>query len=90
MCLNYELIRDDPKKPWRKKNINLKFSRMLTVFGTVLPIIAKPATTAAVPFAADFGTALFGFAVVEGRHLLFLAGPLGSAFGHCLDLKLSP
>lgn len=44
VCLNYELIRDDPKKPWRKKNINLKFSRMLTVFGTVLPIIAKPAT----------------------------------------------
>ena len=44
VCLNYELIRDDPKRPWRKKNINLKFSRMLTVFGTVLPIIAKPAT----------------------------------------------
>ena len=39
LCLNYELIRDDPGKPWRKKNINLKFSRMLTVFGTVLPLI---------------------------------------------------
>lgn len=45
MCLNYEIIRNNPDKPWRKKNINLKFSRMLTVFGTVLPIIAEPATT---------------------------------------------
>lgn len=43
LCLNYELIRDNPDKPWRKKNINLKFSRMLTVFGTILPLIAKPA-----------------------------------------------
>ena len=41
LCLNYELIRDNPDKPWRKKNINLKFSRMLTVFGTVLPLITK-------------------------------------------------
>lgn len=45
LCLNYERIRDDPAKPWRKKNINLKFSRMLTVFGTILPIVAKPVTT---------------------------------------------
>jgi len=51
VCLNYELIRDDPKKPWRKKNINLKFSRMLTVFGTVLPIVAKP--TAKIEFLID-------------------------------------
>ena len=42
LCLNYELIRDKPGRPWRKKNINLKFSRMLTVFGTVLPLIAEP------------------------------------------------
>lgn len=46
LCLNYELIRDDRTKPWRKKNINLKFSRMLTVFGTILPIVAKPVSTA--------------------------------------------
>ena len=39
LCLNYEQTRGNPDKPWRKKNINLKFSRMLTVFGTVLPII---------------------------------------------------
>lgn len=42
VCLNYELIRDDAGRPWRKKNINLKFSRMLTAFGTVLPLIAGP------------------------------------------------
>lgn len=42
LCLNYERIRNDNGKPWRKKNINLKFSRMLTVFGTVLPLIALP------------------------------------------------
>lgn len=41
LCLNYELTRNNPGRPWRKKNINLKFSRMLTVFGTVLPIITK-------------------------------------------------
>lgn len=47
LCLNYELIRDNPNRPWRKKNINLKFSRMLTVFSTVLPIIAEPASSQA-------------------------------------------
>jgi len=41
LCLNYEIIRDEPNKPWRKKNINLKFSRMLTIFGTVLPLITR-------------------------------------------------
>lgn len=39
LCLNYELIRDHPEESWEKKNINLKFSRMLTVFGTVLPLV---------------------------------------------------
>lgn len=42
LCLNYERTRNDPDKPWRKKNINLKFSRMLTVFGSVLPLISIP------------------------------------------------
>lgn len=41
LCLNYETIRHDTNKPWRKKNVNLKFSRMLTVFGTVLPLIVE-------------------------------------------------
>ena len=43
MCLNYEERRHDADRPFRKKNVNLKFSRMLTVFGTVLPLIAEPA-----------------------------------------------
>lgn len=43
LCLNYELIRDNHERPWRKKNINLKFSRMLTVFATILPIISDNA-----------------------------------------------
>ena len=43
MCLNYEERRHDTDRPFRKKNVNLKFSRMLTVFGTVLPLIAEPA-----------------------------------------------
>lgn len=42
LCLNYEQIRQNPERPWRKKNINLKFSRMLTVFSTVLPLISIP------------------------------------------------
>ena len=40
MCLNYEERRHYANQPFRKKNVNLKFSRMLTVFGTVLPLIA--------------------------------------------------
>ncbi|KAA3611181.1 MAG: hypothetical protein D8M58_14495 [Calditrichaeota bacterium] len=42
LCLNYEKTRNDKIKPWRKKNINLKYSRMLTIFGTILPIVALP------------------------------------------------
>ena len=46
MCLNYEERRNDTNRPFRKKNVNLKFSRMLTVFCTVLPLItASRATT---------------------------------------------
>jgi predicted nucleotidyltransferase len=41
LCLNYEAIRNDSNKPWRKKNINLKYSRMLTVFSTIIIIIIK-------------------------------------------------
>lgn len=41
LCLNYESRRNDVNKPWRKKNINIKFGRMLTVFATVLNIIVK-------------------------------------------------
>lgn len=42
LCLNYEERRKEPDRPWRKKNINLRFSRMATVFGTILPIVAEP------------------------------------------------
>jgi predicted nucleotidyltransferase len=41
LCLNYEQIRNRQDRPWRKKNINLKFSRMLTVFATVLALIVR-------------------------------------------------
>lgn len=42
LCLNYEERRHDPSKPWRKKNVNLKFSRMVTVFSMVLPLVLQP------------------------------------------------
>lgn len=42
LCLNYEQTRHDSARPWRKKNVNLKFSRMVTVFGTVLPLVIRP------------------------------------------------
>ncbi len=45
LCLNYEMIRFDDKKPWRKKNINLKYSRMLTIFATILPLFTIPSVT---------------------------------------------
>lgn len=40
LCLNYEYTRGDSNRPWKKKNLNLKFSRMLTVYSTVLPLIS--------------------------------------------------
>lgn len=43
LCLNYEQTRHDATRRWRKKNVNLKFSRMVTVFSTVLPLICMDA-----------------------------------------------
>lgn len=40
LCLNYERDRFEQGKPWWKRNLNLKFPRKLTVFSTVLSIIA--------------------------------------------------
>ena len=45
LCLNYERDRAEPGKAWWKRNLNLKFSRKLTVFSTVLAIIAKGMST---------------------------------------------
>lgn len=42
VCLNYEERRHDTNRPFRKKNVNLKFSRKLTIFGTVLPLVMQP------------------------------------------------
>lgn len=42
LCLNYERIRSDTGRPYRKKNINLKYSRRLSVFATVLYLVANP------------------------------------------------
>jgi predicted nucleotidyltransferase len=43
LCLNYEQCREDPDKPWRKKNMNLRFSRLTTVFATIaLLMIDRP------------------------------------------------
>lgn len=43
LCLNYEQCREDTSKPWRKKNMNLRFSRLTTVFSTVaLLMVERP------------------------------------------------
>ncbi|MBU1224122.1 MAG: hypothetical protein KKA22_01205 [Gammaproteobacteria bacterium] len=47
LCLNYERDRFESGKPWWKRNLNLKFPRKLTVFSTVLAIIATRMTSAA-------------------------------------------
>ncbi|MDB5792540.1 MAG: polymerase beta domain protein region [Massilia sp.] len=39
LCLNYELARSGQNKSWKKRNLNLRYSRLLTVFGTVLPLM---------------------------------------------------
>ena len=41
LCLNYEVLRHERDRPWWKKNINLKFSRMLTVFATVAVLTVR-------------------------------------------------
>lgn len=46
LCLNYERDRAQPGKPWWKRNLNLKFPRKLTVFSTVLAIIANRLSSA--------------------------------------------
>lgn len=46
LCLNYERDRAQPDKPWWKRNLNLKFPRKLTVFSTVLAMIATRMSTA--------------------------------------------
>jgi hypothetical protein len=45
LCLNYENARSKPTRSWKKRNFNLKFSRMLTVFSTVLPIVLQSDVT---------------------------------------------
>lgn len=45
LCLNYERDRSQPGKPWWKRNLNLKFPRKLTVFSTILAIIATRLAT---------------------------------------------
>lgn len=39
LCLNYEQARSIPNKSWKKRNFNLRFSRLLSVFGTILPLM---------------------------------------------------
>lgn len=46
LCLNYEGCRDDASKPWRKKNMNLRFSRLTTVFATVAILMVYRPTKA--------------------------------------------
>jgi hypothetical protein len=41
LCLNYEVLRHEREKPWWKKSVNLKFSRMLTVFATVAALTVE-------------------------------------------------
>ena len=41
LCLNYESARQETDKPSRKKNLNLKYSRMVTVFSTVLYVLTE-------------------------------------------------
>lgn len=46
VCLNYEQARSTPGKSWKKRNFNLKFSRLLSVFGTILPLMLMENVTA--------------------------------------------
>lgn len=40
LCLNYEVHRNEADRPWLKKNLNLKFSRKLTIFSTIFGLLS--------------------------------------------------
>lgn len=46
LCLNYEAYRNEAGRPWLKKNLNLKFSRKLTIYSTILSLLAGQASSA--------------------------------------------
>lgn len=46
LCLNYEEHRNEVGRPWLKKNLNLKFSRKLTIFSTIAALLAGVASDA--------------------------------------------
>lgn len=47
LCLNYEVHRNETDRPWLKKNLNLKFSRKLTIFSTVFGLLSGRANDSA-------------------------------------------
>lgn len=80
VCLNYEVIRNETDKPWRKKNINLKFSRLLTVFGTVLALVTNKNISAEEFFELTKRTPLerlsIGFERLNDRDMLPVFGEI--------------
>lgn len=82
LCLNYERDRAAPGKPWWKRNLNLKFPRKLTVFSTVLCIIASRMTSA-----EDFMTIALKTPMQRLAHALDLMSDVAllPAFGQVLD-----
>ncbi len=84
LCLNYERSRKEPGKPWWKRNLNLKFPRKLTVFSTVLAMIAprQPALSA-----SEFKEIAGRTPMERLAHALDLIGndALLEPFAECLD-----
>jgi predicted nucleotidyltransferase len=83
LCLNYERARSIQGKSWKKRNLNLRFSRLLTVFGTILPLmLEREVTTEKIKVLTSF-TPMERLAM--GLDLLEDAADLQAEFGGFLD-----
>jgi hypothetical protein len=83
LCLNYEQARSVPGKSWKKRNFNLRFSRMLSVFGTILPLMLIREVTADRIEELSSSTPMERLA--QGLDLLVGADDLAKQFATFLD-----
>jgi hypothetical protein len=83
VCLNYEQARSIPGKSWKKRNFNLKFSRLLSVYGTVLPLMLIGDVTA--PRIEDLSSKTPMERLAQGLDLLRGASDLEDRFYKFLE-----
>lgn len=91
VCLNYETRRNDITQPWRKKNINLKFSRMLTVYATVLTLITNDQITSRefveLCLRPPLERLAIGFAAINDKEMISVFSSLLNTYERFIQIK---